>query len=145
MLDESTNAPQLGDGLREIRVGREVRVLAAVEVLAVVVGVVVQLGADDLVPRRRAQRACSARPRPIVPGGGERGLSVFPSATARGGRWIFCLFFLEVLFLQFSKFVVVAGSWSPKDGAQDGRFACQGFCARRAFRTRSELELLKRA
>ena len=26
-------------------------------------------------------------------------------------------------FFKFSKFVVLAGSWSPKDGAEDGRFA----------------------
>ena len=50
--------------------------------------------------------------------------------TGLGGRWIFRLFFLEVIFLQFSKIVVVAGSWLPEDDAQDGRFARQGFCAR---------------
>ena len=63
--------------------------------------------------------------------------------TQRGGRWNFCSFFFEVIFLQFSKIVVVAGSWSPKDGAQDGRFARQGICGFGAFKTRAELELPK--
>ena len=58
--------------------------------------------------------------------------------------WIFRLFLLEVMLVRFSKIVVVAGSWSPKDGAQDGRFARQGICAFGAFRTRAELELPKR-